>query len=505
MYDEEHPHAPPRSDVRVPPNDTDAEAAVISAVVLLGGRQLPDLEFLLPEHFFSDANRWVYEAITSLAAEGAKVDLVTISRWLKDHDRVGRLGPFGTAYLARIIDATPEAGNVADHARIVVDKWRVRQTIAAAQQIAAEGYGVNGAAPSYLSRALATMVEVTESAQPRQSPWVAGPEIFDAVEPVNWLVPDLYLCAGRPSQFQGYGYSGKTVAAQSLALAVVSGSKVWGRFPCRRGKVLHIDYEQGRRATKRRYKRLAYVMGLAPDDVVDLRICCLPEVRLSDPMAESWLARECEGVALCVIDSLRAAIGGDIDENDSSVRTYIDKLLRVSDRTGCCFVILHHAGKGRGEGDQREAGRGSSAIFDAAGTVLKLDQAKHSEGEAVAVTKVQMSKAAAEASGSKVPDFYLRIEDVPDEAYTDPKAGLRCDCFDGFEPPDPEAALVEARCAQVLEVLQGKGPLSGEEVAALVGGRAGVVRRALVVLQTQGKLVKGARKGRGGGVVWSTL
>jgi hypothetical protein len=55
----------------------------------------------------------------------------------------------------------------------------------------------------------------------------------------------------------GYGFTGKTIAAQALALAIASGGRVWDMFAARSGRVLHLDYEQGQRLTNERYQRLA--------------------------------------------------------------------------------------------------------------------------------------------------------------------------------------------------------------------------------------------------------
>ena len=61
---------PPIIAGRVPPHNLDAEAAVLSAI-LLGGRDSLDrvLEILKPDHFYSDANGKIYEAAQTLALD----------------------------------------------------------------------------------------------------------------------------------------------------------------------------------------------------------------------------------------------------------------------------------------------------------------------------------------------------------------------------------------------------------------------------------------------------
>src|SRR6185436_8435167 len=90
---------------RVPPHDLDAEAAVLSAVML--AREAFDrvVEFLRPEHFYSGANQRVFEAVLELQSESRPVDVVTVASWLRDKGLLQQIG--GTAYLAQLTDAVP--------------------------------------------------------------------------------------------------------------------------------------------------------------------------------------------------------------------------------------------------------------------------------------------------------------------------------------------------------------------------------------------------------------
>src|SRR5687768_7545509 len=58
---------PPIIAGRVPPHDLDAEAAVLSAVLLDRDALDRVLELLKPEHFYSDANGKVFEGCQALA------------------------------------------------------------------------------------------------------------------------------------------------------------------------------------------------------------------------------------------------------------------------------------------------------------------------------------------------------------------------------------------------------------------------------------------------------
>jgi replicative DNA helicase len=127
---------------RVPPHDLDAEAAVLSAILLSRDALDRVLEILKPEHFYSDANGRIYEAAQALALLATPIDIVAVASFLRDRERLGQIG--GPAYLALLADCTPAVAHVGSHARTVYEKWRIRALIATCQRVAAVGYGDYG-------------------------------------------------------------------------------------------------------------------------------------------------------------------------------------------------------------------------------------------------------------------------------------------------------------------------------------------------------------------------
>jgi replicative DNA helicase len=123
---------------RVPPNDLDAEAAVLSAMLLSRDALARVVPILAPEHFYSDANGRIYEVAQELAAEGRPVDITLVASVLRDRDILAQIG--GPGYLAQLADATPAVAHVEAHAQRVFDKWRLRTAIATHHAIAARGY-----------------------------------------------------------------------------------------------------------------------------------------------------------------------------------------------------------------------------------------------------------------------------------------------------------------------------------------------------------------------------
>jgi len=318
---------------------------------------------------------------------------------------------------------------------------------------------------------------------------------------------ELCIGPGRPTLFVGYGYSLKSYSLQSLAESVATGTKIWGEFRCAKGKVLHIDYEQGKQASRERYQRLAFGSSLQYADMSgQLELTCFPSWYLTSPSAEAELERLCTGTSLCIIDSFTAATPG-VDQIDSRVRTYLDLLTRISERTGCAFIVIHHSGKGGGDKDKREQSRGSSAIFDACGTVLNMNGPKPFEP-----VQCEIVKTSANATGkiAKI-KFYLAPSDIASDDGANDKAGIRIEYQPEEVVEQPEAPRKTfTKLRTIIEPVLRAHPsgLTTREVIALLRrdghkGRSQDISTALRAGVVEGWCVEGVKGvGRGGGKAW---
>ncbi|HTM54961.1 MAG TPA: replicative DNA helicase [Pirellulales bacterium] len=113
----------------MPPHDLDAESSVLSSCFLeQHGRALDQARSMLKvSDFYSDANRYIFQAMCELQDEGKPFDVVTVSSRLRANNHWKIVG--GSQYLSIIIDATPYYYHVLDYARIVKDKWRLRRLL----------------------------------------------------------------------------------------------------------------------------------------------------------------------------------------------------------------------------------------------------------------------------------------------------------------------------------------------------------------------------------------
>ncbi|PYO61594.1 MAG: replicative DNA helicase [Gemmatimonadetes bacterium] len=127
---------------RQAPWSSEAEQAVLGAMLLDQDAALKAAELLDDTMFYREAHRLLYRAMTALTERGDVIDPVTLREELGKRGDLDRAG--GMEYLGSLIDVVPTAANVEYHARIVRDKALLRRLIEAATHIAQEAYEGRG-------------------------------------------------------------------------------------------------------------------------------------------------------------------------------------------------------------------------------------------------------------------------------------------------------------------------------------------------------------------------
>jgi hypothetical protein len=326
---------------------------------------------------------------------------------------------------------------------------------------------------------------VPESSHARSIVLVDAVEMAKPLPELDYLVPALGLASGAPVLVAGYGFAGKTVSLQSLALSVATGRSVWGVYGCTRGRVVHLDYEQGRRVTHERYQRLASGMGFDLAAVGDsLRLAVNPAVYLHGSDALDVYKRVCDGTSLVIVDSLRAA-APTLDENASEVRQTLDLMNRAAEPYGTVVVFVHHVRKPKSEGDggARYRIRGSSALYDAAGSVFVFGAEKGQP------TRVEHEKC--RNRGILVDDFGLRIEDVD---RGEGPTGLRVVHLEAQQLAAAGAPRGSALTAQADRIVAYLRALPGGEYR---GAKTGMLERTLHMNKSHGYAALDELKSRG--------
>ena len=102
---------------RIPPHNSDAEKAILGAMLIDETAINTAQQYIKPEDFYSPRHRKIYEAVLSLFNRGTRPDLLTLSGELESSGKLDEAG--GNDYIALLTQAVPSSANAEYYAQIV--------------------------------------------------------------------------------------------------------------------------------------------------------------------------------------------------------------------------------------------------------------------------------------------------------------------------------------------------------------------------------------------------
>lgn len=147
-------------DDRIPPQNIEAEQAVLGAIFLEPASLITASEILIPEDFYRASHQKIYSVMLKLADKGEPVDLVTVTSELADANLLEEIG--GVSYLSDLANAVPTAANIEYYGRIVEEKSILRRLIRTATTIAQDGYSREDEVDVLLNEAEKNIMEVSQ-------------------------------------------------------------------------------------------------------------------------------------------------------------------------------------------------------------------------------------------------------------------------------------------------------------------------------------------------------
>ena len=146
----------------LPPQDLDAEEAVLGAMMINEQAVLTVSEVIKdPGDFYREAHGTVFRAILALLTRSEPIDAVTVSDEL---ERMGKLEDVGgRGFIFGLSSSVTVAANAKSHAQIVRDVAVMRRVAAAGLEIAQLGYQRQGDVRQILDQAESAIFDVAQS------------------------------------------------------------------------------------------------------------------------------------------------------------------------------------------------------------------------------------------------------------------------------------------------------------------------------------------------------
>lgn len=126
---------------KIPPNDIEAEQAVLGSMLLDKDAVLNAIEILKPEDFYREENKLIYSAMLSLYGRAEPVDIITVKDELVSLGKLEVCG--GLEYIADLSDKVPTTANNDKYIKIVEEKSILRNLIKTSNELIDLGYNQN--------------------------------------------------------------------------------------------------------------------------------------------------------------------------------------------------------------------------------------------------------------------------------------------------------------------------------------------------------------------------
>ena len=123
---------------KVPPNDVEAEQAVLGSMLTDKDAVSAAIEVLKKDDFYREDNKAIYEAMINLYNKPEPIDIITVKDELQSMGKFELVG--GLEYLADLPEKVPTTANVEKYIKIVEEKSMLRGLIKTSNDLINLGY-----------------------------------------------------------------------------------------------------------------------------------------------------------------------------------------------------------------------------------------------------------------------------------------------------------------------------------------------------------------------------
>lgn len=123
---------------KIPPQAVDVEEAVLGALMLEKHAIGLVVDILSPDCYYKDAHQLIYKAIQSLFHKSEPIDILTVTHALKSSGELELVG--GAYFITQLTNRVASAANIEYHARIILQKYILRELIKLSSDTITEAY-----------------------------------------------------------------------------------------------------------------------------------------------------------------------------------------------------------------------------------------------------------------------------------------------------------------------------------------------------------------------------
>ncbi|TRZ94973.1 replicative DNA helicase [bacterium] len=209
---------------KIPPQNLEAEMAVLGSMLIDEDAVSVALELLRSESFYKDSHRKIFQAISDLYNANKAVDLITLGDELKRNGTLDEVG--GLSFLTALANSVPSAANINHYVSIVKEKSTLRTLINNSTKVISFCYESEGNIDEVVDNAEKLIFEVRDSKI--HSGYMHLKEIVkDSIETIDILYQKKAHVTGIPTGYIDFDI--KTAGLQNSDLIVIAGRPSMGK------------------------------------------------------------------------------------------------------------------------------------------------------------------------------------------------------------------------------------------------------------------------------------
>ncbi len=224
---------------KLPPQNIEAEQAVLAAILIDNQAINRVVEVLNREDFYRESHRKIYAAMLDLNDISEAIDLITLSDKLRANEHFDAVG--GDAYLTELLNSIATSANVRLHAKIVHEKALLRDLIRIATDIVSQGYENDGKVEDLLDQSERNIFALSDKSM--RATFTPMKELVKAGFEIIEKLSDQQL-TGLPSKYKDLDKM--TSGLQASDLVIVAGRPSMGKTAFALGMAQNIALNQNK-------------------------------------------------------------------------------------------------------------------------------------------------------------------------------------------------------------------------------------------------------------------
>lgn len=209
---------------KIPPNDQEAEQAVLGAMLTDKDAVVVAVEILKPDDFYRKDHGTIFDCMLELYGQGNPIDIVTVKAVLESRQMLENVG--GSDYLITLAGSDFTTANIEAYTKIVEGKSVLRKLIQASNEIIKVGYDAKESVEEILDNAEQKIFNILQKKNTKSSVHIKD-VLVDAFARLEELYNSRNSITGVPTGF--IELDKKTAGLQPANLIFIAARPAMGK------------------------------------------------------------------------------------------------------------------------------------------------------------------------------------------------------------------------------------------------------------------------------------